>query len=510
MILNKSFGSGLRLIIWRSLIQHTLSTCITAFSIALGAGLLMAIFSLNTQTYQAFTGGSLGFDGVLGAKGSQLQLVLNTVFHLETSPGNIPWKLYQDIRKQKLFSLDVQENDFEELNQKKIPDTIWEALQQNLSENGKKISEKKELQIEFNFSHHEWEFRDPSQNTTYFLSYKEDSHQFELAQKNSLVSLAIPYALGDNYHGFRIVGTLPEIFTQFEYQENKKFQIQKGGRIFEPLRQEAVIGSYVAQKTGLKVGSRINPYHGLVYEETAKHQEEYVIVGIMETSNSPSDRVIWIPIEGVFRIGGHVLRGSGTNTYVPSKKEAIPDEHKEVSAVMLKFSAPEVGFFLNQTINRQGNIATLAWPIGVVMADLFEKMGWVNKILELVAYLIIVVATGSILASLYNTMNERKREFAILRALGAKRRFIFLVIILEAATIAFIGTIFGYLCYFLILGGASFIIQTRIGISLNIFAFHWVLVWTPLGMFFLGAIAGIIPAWKAYKTDVASLLTPMT
>jgi hypothetical protein len=84
---------GLLLIVRRSLRQHALATLITAFSIALGSGLVMAVFAIRTQTYQAFTDGEVGFDAVLGARGSQLQLVLNTVFHLETSPGNIPWAL---------------------------------------------------------------------------------------------------------------------------------------------------------------------------------------------------------------------------------------------------------------------------------------------------------------------------------------------------------------------------------------------------------------------------------
>jgi putative ABC transport system permease protein len=419
-----SFRS-LKLLIVRSLNQHALSTLITACSIALGAGLLMAIMVLNTQTYQAFTGGDLGFDAVLGARGSKLQLVLNTVFHLETSPGNIPWSLYESIQK--------------------IP----------------------------------------------------------------YVTLAIPYALGDNYRSFRIIGTTDAIFDRFEYQVGKKFRFAEGEK-FDTQRREAVLGSYVAQKTGLEVGSIINPYHGLFFDESQKHPQEYVIVGILENTNTPSDRVIWIPIEGVFRMEGHVLSGTEKTSYKPKPGEEIPDEHKEVSSVMIQFKDPGAGFLLDQTINKQGKVATLAWPIAAVMAELFDKIGWVNRILELVAYLVIVVAAGSVLASLYNTMNERKREFAILRALGAKRSTVFSVILLESATISFLGTLLGYLVYLAILTGASIILKQQIGLVLDLKAFHPVLVFTPLGMVALGTLAGMIPAYKAYQTDVASLLTPLT
>jgi putative ABC transport system permease protein len=135
-----------------------------------------------------------------------------------------------------------------------------------------------------------------------------------------------------------------------------------------------VIGSYVAQATGLRAGSTFNPYHGLIYDERQRHRDQYTVVGVLEATNSPSDRVIWIPIEGVYRMSGHVLRGAG-ETLRAAEGEEIPDEHKEVSAVMLKLRDPQSGFQHDQTINKQGKVATLAWPIGRVMADLFDKLG---------------------------------------------------------------------------------------------------------------------------------------
>lgn len=413
--------AGLLLIVRRSLRQHALSTVITLISVALASGLVMAVFCVNDQTYDAFTGGPVGFDAVLGARGSQLQLVLNTVFHLETSPGNIPWEMVTAI------------------------------------------------------------------------------------QKDPRVALAIPYAVGDNYKGFRIVGTTDEMFTKFEYQQGRKLTPQPGGRPFDAGRREAVIGSTVAQKTGLAVGSTFNPYHGLVYDDGKRHEEEYVVVGVTEVTNSPSDRVVWIPIEGIFRMEGHVLRGAGQE-YQAKAGQQIEDKHKEVSAVMLKFKNPTAGFGLDQTINRQGKVATLAWPIGRVMAELFEKIGWVNKILSLVAYLVVVVAAGSILASIYNTMNERRREFAILRALGARRRTVFSAIVLESTTIAALGSLLGYVVYGLIVFAAALVVKQQTGVVLDPFKYHPSLVLTFAGMVGIGAAAGIAPAIKAYSTDVASNL----
>lgn len=412
-------------IVKKSLRQHFLSTIVTALAIALAAGLVMSVFVIQRQTYTAFTGGDIGFDAVLGARGSQLQLVLNTVFHLETSPGNIPYAMYQEI------------------------------------------------------------------------------------SRNPQVELAIPYAVGDNYQGFRIVGTTEDIFTKFEFRRGQKFQTQTGGRFFNPNAKEAVIGSFAARETGLKVGDVFQPYHGLIYDEKNKHNDDYTVVGILETTNSPSDRVVWIPIEGIYRMQGHVLRGTGEN-YNAAEGVEIPDEAKEVSAVMLKFRSPQAGMNLDQLINRQGKAATLAFPIGRSMAELFDKIGWMNRVLELIAYLVVVVAAFSILASIYNSINERKREFAILRALGAKRTTVFSVIILEAATIAALGTFIGYLIYLAILSLAAYIVKTQTGVVLNVFGFDRALIFTPILMIAVGAFAGLLPALKAYRTDVADNLTPVS
>ena len=229
----------------------------------------------------------------------------------------------------------------------------------------------------------------------------------------------------------------------------------------------------------------------------------------MEASNTPSDRVIWIPIEGIYRMSGHVLRGTG-RPYTPRPDSLIPEEHREVSAVMLKLNDPQAGIYLDQAINRSGKTATLAWPIGRVMADLFNKIGWMNNVLAMIAYLVVVVAAGSILASIYNTMNERRREFAILRSLGARRATVFAAIVLESATITALGVAVGFLVYAAILGASYVVVRAQTGVVLDPLRFDPVLIYAPLGMITIGALAGLVPAFKAYRTDVASNLTPLS
>ena len=410
------------LIARKSLARHRLSSGVTAGSLALACGLVIGVFAIERQAEDAFTTGAPGFDAVLGARGSQLQLVMNSVLHLDTSPGNIPY--------------------------------------------------------------------------TSYLKMREDPR----------VKLAVPYAVGDNYKGFRVVGTTKELLTEFEYADGVGYTVMQGGRVFDELKLQAVIGNQVARSTGLRVGSNLEFTHGIRDVEGHDHDEDYQVVGILEATNTPVDKVIWVPLEGMYRLSGHVLRGSG-EVYKPSPGEVIPDEVKEVSAVMLAFKSAQTGFMLYSELNN-GKEMTLAWPIAAVMAKLFEKIGWAHKILTMVAYLVCVVGAASILASLYNAMNERRREFAILRALGARRGTVFGAILVESTAIAATGAVYGIFVYAILFTVAAHVIRAEAGIVLDLWQYHPSLWMAPLGVTLLGALAGIVPAMKAYGTDVATHLVP--
>lgn len=396
-------------IVFRSLRQHALSTAVTAASVALAAGLLLTVWVVKTQSEAAFTGINGGFDAVLGARGSKLQLVLNSVFHLEASPGNVAWQDFLDL------------------------------------------------------------------------------------QNNPDVELAVPLAVGDNFHGWRIVGTTPDLFQKSESAPGKKFELRPGSHWFDPARRSAVVGSFVAAQMKLKVGDKFHPFHGLVFDEQKQHAETYVVAGVLKPSNTPADRVIWIPLEGVQRMSGH-----------------NPDADTEISAVLVKLKAGSAlaGFQLDMFYNKQGTRLTFAWPISRVIGELFGKIGWFDRVLTLVAWLVALVATSSILASIYSSMNERRRELAILRALGARRITVFGVIVLESAAISAIGVVLGFAVYAVLIGFTTQIIRSQTGVVLEPCAFNPVMLWEPAVFVAAGALAGIVPALKAYRTDVAQNLTP--
>lgn len=398
-------------IVYKSLRQYLISTLVSATAIALAGGLLMAVWVMRQESNRTFTSVTGGFDAVLGARSSKLQLVLNAIFHLEDSPGNIDWS-------------DV-----------------------------------------------------------------------ELIKSNPNVDIALPIAVGDNFKGYRLVGTTGDLFERVEYAPAHRYHLGVPGRPFTDGQKEAVVGSFAARQLGLKVGDTFHPFHGLLYDETKQHAETYVVTGIFEPTGTPSDRVIWIPLAGLQQMSGHDAKAATA-----------------VSAVLIKLKqeSPMAGFQLDLLYNRRGTKLTFAWPIGGILAKLFDKIAWFDSILAFVSYLVVVVASASILASIYNSMNERRREIAILRALGAQRITVFGAVVAESAAIAGLGMVLSFVVYGAIVVVASNIIRAQTGVVINPIEFHRIMLIAPLGIVALAALCGVFPATKAYRADVATSMSPQS
>ena len=402
---------ALPLIVYRSLRQHALSTLVTSASIALACGLLLCVWLVKKQSQAAFADTASTFDAVLGARGSKLQLVLNAIFHVEASPGNLAFSDYEAIKR------------------------------------------------------------------------------------HPLVKTALPIAVGDNYRGYRLVGTLPGELQTIEYARNRKLTVEPGGKWIssEPDAKEALAGSFAARKLGLKAGDRFHPYHGLDFNPAAQHEDEYVVVGILAATNTPADRVIWIPIEGLQTMKGH-----------------DPASASEISAVLLQLRTPSAGFMLDRVYNKQGARLTFAYPVATIVVELFGKIAWFDRVLTLVAYLVALVAAGSVLASIYNSMSARRRDLAILRALGARRRTIFGAVVIEAGCIGALGAAAGFAVYAGLFAIVADMIRAQTGVVLDLWAGDRVLWICPVAMVGLCAMGGIIPAIKAYRTPVAETLAPVS
>ena len=424
------------LLAWRGLKQHAFSAFVAVFTISMAGGLFLSTWKIKEETLKAFSNSSGGFDAVLGARGSELKLILNAMFHLEESPGNLSWEQYEFIR---------------------------DAVE---------------------------------------------------------VKKAYPIAVGDNYHGYRLVGTLPELFHKHEWKEGSKYEVQQGGRIFTENAKEALVGDFVARKLGLSVGSKFHPYHGLDFDENSRHQETYVVVGLLEPTGTPSDRVIWIPIKGIQQMEGH-----------------DPAFAQSVSAVLLKLKGAAAGFRLHMKYNKQGNQATLVWPVAATLARFFDRLSWFEDILALVAFFVALVGALIIFATLRTVMNEKKREYAILRCLGASRLVVTCVVLAQSLFLSLAGIIGAFLAYGGIGLTASRLIREKTGVVMDPLSlptlnkekeyeslWHlvqeegyeslWPLVepFLPLLLlvlviFLIGFVSGLLPALQAYRSSLSENLS---
>jgi len=189
-----------------------------------------------------------------------------------------------------------------------------------------------------------------------------------------------------------------------------------------------------------------------------------------------------------------------------------PATFTEMSAVLVRFKpgAQAAGLMLDTRYNRQGKRLTLAWPVASILADLFSKFDWFEQALKALAYLVAVVAGAAVFSSVYSSMAARKRDLAILRALGAHRRFLIAFVLGESACIGLLGSAIGFGLYAVIAATVQELLRTHLGVLFEPWSWNPVLVWGPALMVGLSVLAGAIPAWQAYRLSVADGLAPLS
>ena len=328
---------------------------------------------------------------------------------------------------------------------------------------------------------------------------------YELLKNDKRVKLAIPYVLGDNYKDFRLIGTVPEIFTEFEYKKGIRYRIDQG-KIFEN-DFEAVIGSETSQRTGLKTGDTFTGSHGVdSYEGAEAHDEfNFKVTGILEKTFTPADRVIFVTMNSVWKIHDHEEDNQKDSA-------ALSKNENTITSILLKLKNPVYFDLIRRQVNDnkyEGINAQAVMPVFEIK-QLFDIIGNINSILLVIAYLVIFVAAISILVSLYNSMNERKRDIAIMRSLGATKFTILKIIVLEGALLSLSGSAAGILLGHI----AVFFMKNKIsdlaGIQISGTTFNIFELYILAGTLFLGILVSTIPALKAYKTDVAKNLNPVS
>ena len=442
-------------IAWRSIQQRALASALTGFSMALGVTLVVAVLVVHNVVADSFQrNAGLGYDIIIGAKGGKLQLVLNTVYHLSTPVENIPYSLLKD---------------------------------------------------------------------------------FTEGQYKEYVTKAIPYCLGDQYEGHRVVATIADFLKDTEYAPRRRYEFASG-RNFAPAGYfEGVVGSLAARRTGLKIGDMFSPTHGVRDDGQGHKHDPFKVVGILAPTGTPNDRAIFINIEGFYLLTNHAkpvadvkadsAKGHDDHDHDHGMKddhhaaanmlghehdhdhdhEPLPENQRELTAILLQTSTPAAGILLPNRIN-EGQVAQAVLPVREIRG-LFDVIVEPIQMLLLTLTILIVIVSGiGIMVSIYNSMSDRRREIAVMRALGARRSTVMSIVFIESIVLSLAGGLSGWLLGHGLIALLSPMIADRTGVSLGLVPFvRWELALIP-GLVLLATLAGYLPAMTAYRTDVARAL----
>jgi putative ABC transport system permease protein len=309
-------------------------------------------------------------------------------------------------------------------------------------------------------------------------------------QKNRFVRKAIPLALGDSWKGYRIVG------AGREYLEHYGTEFSSGKAHEKPM--EAVLGYEVAARTGVGVGGRFAGAHGIGGEGNEHAEAPYTVVGVLARNDSVLDRLVLTSIESVWHV-----HEEHQGPQDEQDRKAMRDD-REVTVVLVQYASPLAAAMLPRQINSQSELQA-ASP-AYETARLFRIVGAGIEALRAFAAVLIVAAGLSVFIALYTALEERRYDLAVMRTLGASPARLFGLLLAEGLVLALAGALLG-----LALGhalaaalGAWLEAQQQYPVSGLVFRIEelWVLA-VALGV---GLVASLIPAWRAYRTDVSRTL----
>lgn len=392
----------------QSLRHKPLATILNVLLMAIGVAMMTFVLSASTQLADNALRDAEGIDLVVGAKGSPLQLILSSIYHVDTPTGNIP------------------------------------------------------------------------------LSAEE------LLKQNRMVKAVMPLALGDSYHGFRIVGTNTDYITHY------KGELAKGKMFDAPM--QAVFGAQAALRTGAQPGANFFGSHGLAGAAEVHEDAPFEVVGILQPTGTVLDRLILTPVASVWQVHD---KTHGLDANDPQEKEVM-DESRELTALLVQYASPLAVVTLPRFINSQSELQA-AQP-ALEAAKLFRLLGVGIDVLRGIALIVLLSAALSMFVALYNALEERKTDLAILRILGATPAKLFILLLTEGILLALIGAAVGWLLGHLAVEILGRILSADQNLSLSGLVFSADEAWLLLLAVGTGLLAALLPALRAYRTDIASTL----
>jgi putative ABC transport system permease protein len=401
----------------RSLKSRWVSTLLCVLSIALSVCLFLAIERLRVGAKEGFTNTLSQTDLIVGARSSDLQLMLYSVFHLGRPTQNIRFKTFKKI----------------------------------------------------------------------------DAH--------SGVAWTIPLSLGDSFRGFRVVGTNENLFAHYRFRGEKQLKFAQG-RPFQKLF-DVVLGAQVANQLQHQLGDQVYITHGLYESDDQLHdQHPFQVSGILAPSGTPLDKSVFISLEGLEAL------------HMPAEQvKGLTREEITVTQLTSFLLGAKNKFFILRLQQHIHNFS--AEPLSAVipalgLQDLWSTVAQVEKIFLFISFCVVLVGLLGIMIALFTSLNERRREIAILRSLGAGPGQLLATLVFESVLMVAAGAILGVLLVQVVLWSAAPALEAKFALQMPLIWFQTKELWGLLVLLTLGALAGCLPALRAYRNSLQDGLTPKT
>jgi putative ABC transport system permease protein len=322
------------------------------------------------------------------------------------------------------------------------------------------------------------------------------------------VDWTIPLSLGDSHRGFRVLGTNRDYFQYYRFGRKQPLSFAQGN-IFEGV-YDAVLGADVARELGYSIGQSVTLSHGTGEVSLMEHgNSPFRIVGILEKTGTPVDRTVHVRLEGIEAI--HIGWEGGRPTALARIRQSALDvsalQPKSLTAVMLGLNSPMAVFRVQRFVNDYSQEPLLAALPGVALQELWDTMALAQQALMAVSLMVVLVGVTGMATAMLTSLNERRREMAVLRSVGARPLHIFALVQGEAIIVMLCSLLLGVLGMLALQGIIAPILQQEWGLYLPI---RWLSAseWLLLGLAFgCGLVVGLIPAYRAYRYSLADGMT---
>lgn len=341
---------------------------------------------------------------------------------------------------------------------------------------------------------------------------------YEAMTRHPAIAWSVPISLGDSHKGFPVLGTSAAYFQHLRYGQKQALRLREG-RFFEDGADHvfgAVIGVEVAAQLNYQMGDKIILSHGMPTQKiqqaqlTQEHADKpFQVIGILARTGTPVDRTVHVNLQAIEAL--HLDWQAGA----PIPQFSIAPEHvrkfdlqpQQITAALIGLKNRSAVFRVQRSVNSFADEALLAVIPGVALDELWQMLSQVEQLLFGIAALVALISFCSLIAVISASLNERRRELAILRAVGASPMYIASLLLLESAMLSLLGLFFGIAIVDLMsLIGASHL-QDHFGINLQMSLIRSSELPAIGGLLLAGLLAGLIPAWRAYRYTLSDGLS---